>query len=201
MTEQLSKAQRTRLELLKKAFDISYRKGFLQASLDEILAGTNVTKGAFYYHFRNKDEMGIALINELMRPAILSGFGNIAESGMGAIETIVSLNRFLLFENPDLLPEYGCPAGNFVHEMTPWNEPFREALFGLVSEWRSGLIGILENGKTSGELSADLDPEALCTYIMSAYWGVRELAKLNNDSTVYNQFLEQLRTHLEKFRS
>lgn len=200
MSEQLSKAQRTRLGLLKKAFDISYRKGFLQASLDEMLAGTDVTKGAFYYHFRNKDEMGIALINELMRPAILSGFGVIAESAAGATDTIVSLNRFLLFENPDLLPEYGCPAGNFIHEMTPWNEPFREALSGLVSEWRSGLIAILESGKASGEFSPELNPEELCTYIMSAYWGVRELAKLNNDTTVYNHFLDQLRAHLEKFQ-
>ena len=63
----MSKAAATRHDILEKAFQIIYTKGYQTTSVDEIIAATKVTKGAFYYHFRNKDEMGVAIINEIVR--------------------------------------------------------------------------------------------------------------------------------------
>ncbi|RAJ08805.1 TetR family transcriptional regulator [Chitinophaga skermanii] len=52
----MNKAAATRLNMLQKAFELIYVKGFQTTSIDDILATTQVTKGAFYYHFKNKDE-------------------------------------------------------------------------------------------------------------------------------------------------
>ncbi|WP_312076739.1 TetR/AcrR family transcriptional regulator [Chryseobacterium sp.] len=64
----MKKSEATRLNILQKAFELIYVKGYQTASVDEIIATTQVTKGAFYYHFKTKDEMGLAIINELMIP-------------------------------------------------------------------------------------------------------------------------------------
>lgn len=70
----MKKSALTRLHILEKALDLIYKKGYQTTSIDDILASTQLTKGAFYYHFKNKDEMGMAIINELLRPTLTSGF-------------------------------------------------------------------------------------------------------------------------------
>jgi TetR/AcrR family transcriptional repressor of nem operon len=66
----MSKALNTRRTILEKAFELIYKKGYQTTSINEIIATTEVTKGAFFYHFKTKDEIGIALINEIIKPTM-----------------------------------------------------------------------------------------------------------------------------------
>lgn len=43
----MKKSQATRIDILKKAFQLIYPKGYQATSIDDILATTKVTKGAF----------------------------------------------------------------------------------------------------------------------------------------------------------
>ena len=58
--------ERTRQRLLQAGFREVYRYGFQSAGVDAILAATNVTKGALYYHFESKDALGYAIIEEVI---------------------------------------------------------------------------------------------------------------------------------------
>ena len=58
----------TRQRLLEAAFTEMHRNGFHASSLDKILRATEVTKGALYHHFRNKQALGLAVIEEVVRP-------------------------------------------------------------------------------------------------------------------------------------
>src|SRR5690606_27776609 len=70
----MKKAEATRLTILQKAFELIYVKGYQTTSIDDIIATTQVTKGAFYYHFKTKDEMGVAIINEILKPTLSNSF-------------------------------------------------------------------------------------------------------------------------------
>jgi len=50
--------------LLQAAFREIHRSGFQSAGIDTILAATNVTKGALYYHFESKEALGYAVVEE-----------------------------------------------------------------------------------------------------------------------------------------
>src|SRR5258707_9473070 len=58
--------ERTRERLLQAAFREVYRYGFQSAGIDTILAATDVTKGALYYHFESKEALGYAIIEEIV---------------------------------------------------------------------------------------------------------------------------------------
>jgi AcrR family transcriptional regulator len=62
----LRNPERTRQRLLQAAFREIYRYGFQSAGIDTILAATNVTKGALYYHFDSKETLGYAIIEEIV---------------------------------------------------------------------------------------------------------------------------------------
>src|ERR1700729_70765 len=62
----LRNPKRTREHLLQAAFREVFRYGFQSAGIDTILAATNVTKGALYYHFESKEALGYAIIEEIV---------------------------------------------------------------------------------------------------------------------------------------
>lgn len=54
----------TRKKLLASAYHLFSNKGFKQASIDEICVGAGVTRGAFYSHFENKQELFLQCFSE-----------------------------------------------------------------------------------------------------------------------------------------
>lgn len=84
----MKKSEATRLNILRKAFELIYEKGYQTTSVDEIIATTQVTKGAFYYHFKTKDEMGLAIINELMRSSFQDTFIDPFQVSENPLDTI-----------------------------------------------------------------------------------------------------------------
>lgn len=59
----LTKAESTREKLLKSAKRLVMTKGFAGTSIDNILAETGLTKGAFFHHFKSKSDLAAQLMN------------------------------------------------------------------------------------------------------------------------------------------
>lgn len=196
----MKKAEATRLNILEKAFELIYVKGYQTTSVDDIIATTQVTKGAFYYHFKNKDEMGVSIINELLRPSLNSSFIEPLLGDSDPLNAIYDLMHSLLIENEFLKVEYGCPASNLTHEMTPWNADFHHALNDLTQQWIKTMANSIENGKANGYVRASVDPLQATMFVMSGYWGIRNFGKLENSKSVYLPFLKELRNYLDSLR-
>ena len=47
-------------KLLDAALSVIRIKGYSATTVDELCAAAGVTKGAFFHHFRSKDELGVA---------------------------------------------------------------------------------------------------------------------------------------------
>ena len=63
--------EKTRAAILDAAYDQVYHRGFQTVTVDEMLNKTHLTKGAFYSHFKSKDELGYALVDEVLREMTL----------------------------------------------------------------------------------------------------------------------------------
>ncbi|MGN6416891.1 MAG: TetR/AcrR family transcriptional regulator [Pseudobacter sp.] len=196
----MKKAEATRLTILQKAFELIYGKGYQVTSVDEIIATTKVTKGAFYYHFKSKDEMGLAIINEILKPSLTRSFIEPLEKEADPLHAIYNLLYHLLMKDKFLKVEYGCPASNFTQEMAPWNKLFSEALEDLTSRWEKLMITTLENGKKRGEVRQDVNSKQVIRFIMSGYWGIRNFGKLSNSKEAYKPWLKELKSYLEGLR-
>lgn len=192
----MKKAEATRLSILQKSFELIYVKGYQTTSIDDILATTQVTKGAFYYHFKNKDEMGLAIINELLKPAFAATFMRPLQSGGNPVKVLYDMMYEILMKDKFMKVEYGCPAANLTLEMAPWHKDFTIALNDLSEEWKKSIIQCIKNGKKNGDIGADVKPEQVAVFIMSGYWGIRNMGKLENSKSVYLIYLKQLKDFL-----
>jgi TetR/AcrR family transcriptional repressor of nem operon len=196
----MKKAAATRLTILQKAFELIYVKGYQTTSIDDILATTQVTKGAFYYHFKNKDEMGLAIINEILKPTMTESFITPLQNPGDPLEFIYGMMQHLLIGNPFLKPEFGCPASNITQEMTPWNADFGRAMNELMKQWEDTLVEVLEKGKASGFVRKDVHSKQVTVMVMSGYWGVRNLGKLDQGKESYSLYLKELKNYLNSLK-
>lgn len=94
----------TRLQLLQAALRLSAEKGFSALSIREVTANAGITPAAFYKHFHDMEELGLAMLDEvgLSLRRMLRDARKRVEPGPDAIK--VSVEAFLSFvhENNNL---------------------------------------------------------------------------------------------------
>ena len=59
-------SEQTRMKILQAAIQEIHHSGYKAASLDNILATTDLTKGALYHHFSDKRELAHAILEEYL---------------------------------------------------------------------------------------------------------------------------------------
>ena len=64
MSSLRQRATQTRARLLRAAIEVFDRDGFAGSSLAAVCARAGVSKGALYCHFRSKEALGVAIIEE-----------------------------------------------------------------------------------------------------------------------------------------
>ncbi len=191
----MSKAAATRLNILQNAFELIYLKGYQATSIDEIIARTALTKGAFFYHFKNKEEMGLAMIKEVMYPGMAPYMINVLGRTDDLLEDIYNMMKDLLLLNPFFKVAYGCPAVNLIDEMAPLSDSFRKALLNLMVEWQKAIQHNLEAAQAKGKVNAAMDARQVALFITANYSGVRNMGKVLG-KPAYTDFLKQFKGYL-----
>lgn len=193
----MSKAATTRLTILQKAFYLIYRKGYQATSIDDIIATTQVTKGAFFYHFKSKEEMGLAMIHEIMYPGMYASMIKPLLDADDPLDEIYEMMKALLLKNPFFEVKYGCPAINLIDEMAPLNEAFRKALLQLIVQWQEAIKNTLLIAQKKGKISKELMPEQIALFVSSGYSGIRNMGKIFG-KTCYKTYLNELKKYLQQ---
>ena len=193
----MSKAANTRTMILTKAFELIYKQGYQATSIDNILATTQVTKGAFFYHFKNKDYMGLAMINEIIYPGMYATLVKPLLDSKDPINEIHEMMRNVLLKVPFLRAKYGCPAVNLIDEMSPLNEDFKTALLKLTDQWQDAIKESINQGKASKEIRVDVNPEYVACFVVAGYSGIRNMGKAMG-SSCYNIYLQELKNYLKQ---
>lgn len=89
MTRQESK-ELTHVRLVEAAERVFIRKGFHEASVEEISEAAGYSRGAFYSNFKDKDQVFLAVINRL-RPRALDG---ISQEDLQSAERMVAVREW-----------------------------------------------------------------------------------------------------------
>jgi TetR/AcrR family transcriptional regulator, transcriptional repressor for nem operon len=189
----------TRQKLLECAFEEMHRSGFRAASLDAILETSGVTKGALYHHFASKRELGLAVVEEMVRPYIEEGWRPLIGAS-NVIDAAIALCHALTRQRSERTLECGCPFNNLVNEMAPVDEAFREALQSILEDWRNGIIRAVSEGQKRGQVRSDAEPAAVAAFLIGAAEGLVGLAKARQAREFLDAGVRGLIDYLEHLR-
>lgn len=200
MDTPIKAADLTRRALLEAAFAEIHRQGFQAASLTQILADTGLTKGALYHHFPDKKALGLAVVEEVIRPLLSAMMFMPLKETTQPLATMQALFSAKAKEDEPWVVALGCPLNNLIQEMSPLDEAFRLRLNGLFQDWVTVVADALARGRQSGEVTKTVDAAETAFFIVSALEGCIGMSKNTQSVTAYRGCLAQLGRYLDTLK-
>jgi AcrR family transcriptional regulator len=192
--------ERTRERLLQAGFREVHRSGFQSASVDTILAATNVTKGALYHHFESKEDFGHAIVEEVIAKLPRDRWLLPLERSRGKdpIDALIGIVRAIPARPKDV--KGGCPLVNLTQEMSHLDEQFRKRLETIFHAWQDGIATALRRGQSEGTVRRDLVPAETAGFLIAMVEGYEVLAKNAQDPKVWNVGIKNIVGWLRSLR-
>lgn len=196
-TGKMRDPEKSRAIILRAAFDEVYHHGFRAASVDDMLARTHLTKGAFYSHFKSKDALGFALVDEVLKEMTLDRWIRPLAAYTNPVQGIIAHFRKNIETTPDAHVALGCPLNNLVQEMSTESAAFREKLNAVLRLWIRETERYLRKAQEDGYLKKDVNPRQVAEFVVMVEEGSYAMVKNFRDRRVYWSLFESLKQYLE----
>jgi len=172
-----------------------YTKGYYNTSIDDVLKELSMSKGAFYYHFDSKEDFFVQIVQNLLARKVYITLIEPIEGHDNPILKITKCFEDSLETAVNNETDFGCVLSNFLSEFNGRNETITKQLNDILSIWEVNLVSTLQRGKFNGHVDRHVDCEAVATYLISAYFGVRTLMAGTAPSVRKYRFMGQLRQY------
>jgi TetR/AcrR family transcriptional repressor of nem operon len=174
----------TKNKLLDAAIDVFIEKGFTRSSVDEICRRAGTTKGAFFHHFENKQEVGLLALDRYTQRLITS----LREAPRERDPLLRILGAF------DPQPSPACLVAVLTLELGSDDLSLREAARGAFERVLDCLEAVMNEVITVSPPKQDLKPRELAELYLATIEGALILARARGDSSI-------VRSHIHAFSS
>jgi TetR/AcrR family transcriptional repressor of nem operon len=185
-----------RIRLLDAALAVIRGKGYAATSVDELCQAAGVTKGAFFHHFRSKEDLAVAAA---------AHFGEMAESLFaaapyrGLADPRDRLLGYVDFRREILqgeLPDYTCLLGTMVQEAYGTHPAIRAACEREIVAHAATLEDDIAAALATTGRAAEWSPRSLALHIQAVLQGAFVLAKATGGAQVAADSLDHVRRYL-----
>lgn len=198
-----ARALETRRRIVGEAARHFALKGYHDTKLEEIFSGAQVTTGAFFHHFANKEDLGFAVINSHMEKRRVE-LERIEKRIQGSDEEDDPLQR--LIRRLDAIQEMvrqrenrkgGCIIGNLSMSLSDTNDKFRRRLAECFDEMALDFKPYLDAAVKRYRPGHALDTLALARYIVGIVEGSIMLARTRRDGHVMGRNFDFVKEHIK----
>jgi AcrR family transcriptional regulator len=194
-------AETTRQRILQTAFEEFYRHSFQAGSLNRIVEEAGLTKGALFHHFASKQELGYAVVEEVIWPSFQATW---IEPLARSTDPLRDIKRALRQMAEDAVAKgrlvQGCPLNNLAQEMSPLDEGFRQRLEAIYTQWRLAIEKALAKGIAAGKVRQDASPRKAAAFIVASVTGIIGTVKNAQNDKLLWEAGEALLDYLDRLR-
>ncbi len=152
MTQTRPDPESTRNRIMDAALDVFARKGYHDTRLDEIVTESTTSKGAIYFHFPNKEQLFLALVDQfadLLERRVTAAIAQ--ETGMIrvrlALETVIAT-----------FSKYRRPAKILLVQAVGLGAPFESKRNGVTDRFAQLIAGYLQEAGRRADPGCRLHP-------------------------------------------
>jgi TetR/AcrR family transcriptional regulator, transcriptional repressor for nem operon len=190
----------TRERILHRMFMDIHKNGFQGLRADKVVSEMDITKGALYHYFPSKQAIGIAVVDEIIRPNYLAFYRELDQSTDDPIALLKSHIEMLSQKCDQESIALGCPLNNLVQEMSPLDEDFRLRLKSVVDIMQHSTAAALRRGQAQGSIREDIDVEAAAHFYLSSLEGAYGIAKVQRSLKVFRGSMQMLSYFFDSLR-
>lgn len=170
---QQARALATRHQIILGAAQTFEATGYDGATLAMIVEAAGVSRGALYFHFQTKEDIGRAVVEE-QHAASIQLVGEISSTGAPAIEQIVMLCQAMAQQ---IVSDPIVRAGIRLTLEQTFTEKHRAPYLG----WIGACHGLLEQAKAEGDVGEWVNPDELANFVIPAFTGVQMVSHVLAD--------------------
>ena len=184
-------------KILEAALSVIRTKGYAATTVDDLCAAAGVTKGAFFHHFKSKEELAVAAADHwsektsgLFAAAPYHGHADPLDRVLGYIDFRKSL---LVGE----LPEFTCLVGTMVQETYDTNPEIRNACARSITGHAAKLEADIRAAIEKYRLSPPWTVASLALYTQAVLQGAFIIAKAKGNTKDAAACVDHLRRYVE----
>jgi len=179
-------------KLLANGRGVVLARGYVGASVRDIVEAAGVPQGSFTNHFDSKEAFALEILElyfEDTRAVIRDTLRNDALTPLKRLRayfdaTIAAVRRHDI--------KNGCLMGNFAAEASDHSEIIRKRLSAIYSELRDDVTYCLRAAVKQGELAKNFKVGEVATFIVTGLQGAFLVAKVERDLTFAENFKRTL---------
>ena len=190
-----SKAPSSRTRLLDVAVRLLRERGYNATTVDDLCAAAGVTKGAFFHHFRTKEDLAVAaadywseVTGEMFAGAAYHQHADPLDRVLGYID----LRAELIRGTP---AEFTCVVGTMTQEIFQTNPAIRQACCPSISGHAEKLEADIAAALIQSRVGDGLTARSLALHTQAVLQGAFILAKATNDPQVAIESVMHLRRY------
>ena len=190
----------SREKILNVAEQLILGKGFSGTSLDEIIQQSHISKGGFFYHFKNKNELAQALFkkyivdDELFFAGLFAQADDLSEDPLQQMLLFVKLLSDSMSQLPDVHP--GCLIATYTYESQQFEEEIRPLAKQSLAVWQSMFLARLERIEAQYPPRLETSMRELADLLCTVIEGGVIVSRITADKMALVQQLLQYRSYL-----
>ena len=197
----MRKGERTRSKIMDIAETAILAKGFEATSIEEIIEEAEITKSGFFYHFRDKNALAIALLRryidreEALFDDLFGRAADLHEDPLHAFLIGLKLFAEMMGDLPTIHP--GCLIAVYCYNERLYSGDIRSLSQESALAWRARFKEILEEIATKYPSKDDVDLDTLADMVSSTFEGGIAMSKILRDQTVLPKQILLLRSYVK----
>lgn len=178
--------RQTRERILDQAERLILNQGFAATSVEEVIAASSSSKGAFFHHFPSKAELGRALVvryAEADVAALRDGLARAEELSDDPGEQVVAFIRLFEEQADAIVSEHqqSCLYVSFLYDRQLHGDGTTQVVADAVVAWRDALRGKIAASAALRPLPDGMDPESLADHVFVTFEGAFILSRAMRD--------------------
>ncbi|WP_027067232.1 TetR/AcrR family transcriptional regulator [Maribacter sp. Hel_I_7] len=187
-----TKAERTTAYIIETVAPVFNKHGYVGTSMSDLTDATNLTKGALYGNFENKEALALAAF-EFNRNVLLTGIDEHLSIEGKAINKIENLIAFYKKYDVFTMNMGGCPILNVGIDAQHNNKLLAAAAKETIKEIEGKIALVFENGINNGEFKLPVTPLQFSKQLLTIIQGAIAMASITKD----RKYLLNTVTYLE----
>jgi TetR/AcrR family transcriptional regulator, transcriptional repressor for nem operon len=192
-----AKTPNAKTRLLDAAVKLIRLQGYAATTVDELCAEAGVTKGAFFHHFKTKDELGSAAAQRWT--TITAPFFEVApyHRQATALDRVLAYIDFRIEMIGGELAEFTCLAGTLAQEVHTSHPAMARAAGDAITGHADTLTADIQAAMDESGRTFEFSAESLALHTQAVLQGGFVLAKATGEPGLAKETIGHLRRYVE----
>jgi TetR/AcrR family transcriptional regulator, transcriptional repressor for nem operon len=190
------KPQASKERILEAAIQLFWERGYAATGMADILENSRVNSGSFYYLFKSKEDLLLAVLDkylEMLHPVLLEPIWQKTADPLERIFGLLAKYRELIIMTGCT---YGCPIGRLALEINPAQTEVHHKIAANFAGWAAAIRACLD--QLAERLPPEIDRSRLSHFVLTVMEGGVMQSRSYRSVEPFDMAVSQLRDYFDR---